>query len=121
MGQDRIADSNLVTLGVNSRFFDANNGAELARFGVAQRYRFSDQLVRLPILLTSAGHNLKTDLGPMELGGLLTAMGTTSLDTKRLGGRPFTRNGLSYWDADWPARRSTDESNEGNDRYRFLF
>jgi LPS-assembly protein len=48
VGQDRIADSNLVTLGVNSRFFDANNGAELARFGFAQRYRFSDQLVRLP-------------------------------------------------------------------------
>ena len=48
VGQDRIEDSNLVTLGVNSRFFDANNGAELARFGVAQRYRFSDQLVRLP-------------------------------------------------------------------------
>ena len=48
MGQDRIADSNLVTLGVNSRFFDATTGAELARFGFAQRYRFSDQLVRLP-------------------------------------------------------------------------
>ncbi len=48
VGQDRIADSNLVTLGVNSRFFDANSGAELARFGFAQRYRFSDQLVRLP-------------------------------------------------------------------------
>jgi hypothetical protein len=48
VGQDRIADSNLVTLGVNSRLFDANSGAELARFGFAQRYRFSDQLVRLP-------------------------------------------------------------------------
>ena len=48
VGQDRIADNNLVTLGVNSRLFDANTGAELARFGVAQRYRFSDQLVRLP-------------------------------------------------------------------------
>jgi LPS-assembly protein len=48
VGQDRIADSNLVTLGVNSRFFDANSGAELARLGIAQRYRFSDQLVRLP-------------------------------------------------------------------------
>ncbi len=48
VGQDRIADSNLVTLGVNSRFFDATTGAELARFGFAQRYRFSDQLVRLP-------------------------------------------------------------------------
>ena len=48
VGQDRIADNNLVTLGVNSRMFDSNTGAELARFGVAQRYRFSDQLVRLP-------------------------------------------------------------------------
>ena len=48
VGQDRIADNNLVTLGVNSRLFDNNSGAELARFGVAQRYRFSDQLVRLP-------------------------------------------------------------------------
>jgi len=48
VGQDRLADNNLVTLGVNSRFFDSNTGAELARFGFAQRYRFSDQLVRLP-------------------------------------------------------------------------
>jgi LPS-assembly protein len=48
VGQDRIADNNLMTLGVNSRFFDASTGAELARFGLAQRYRFSDQLVRLP-------------------------------------------------------------------------
>ena len=48
VGQDRIADNNLVTLGVNSRFFDATTGAELARFGFAQRFRFSDQLVRLP-------------------------------------------------------------------------
>jgi LPS-assembly protein len=48
VGQDRIADNNLVTLGVNSRLFDPQTGAELARFGVAQRYRFSDQLVRLP-------------------------------------------------------------------------
>ncbi len=48
VGQDRIADNNLVTLGVNSRLFDTDTGAELARFGFAQRYRFSDQLVRLP-------------------------------------------------------------------------
>ena len=48
VGQDRVADNNLVTLGVNSRFFDATTGAELARFGLAQRYRFSDQLVRMP-------------------------------------------------------------------------
>jgi hypothetical protein len=48
-------------------------------------------------------------------------MGTTNLETKRLGGRPFTRNGLSYWDADWPSPGSTNESTGGDDRYRFLF
>lgn len=48
VGQDRIADNNLLTLGVNSRLFDANTGAEMARFGFAQRYRFEDQRVRLP-------------------------------------------------------------------------
>jgi LCP family protein required for cell wall assembly len=94
---------------------------QLALKALFRKLTRPDQLVRLPILLASAGHNLKTDLGPMELGGLITAMGTTSLDTKRLGGRPFTSNGLSYWDADWPARSPTDDSNESNDRYRFLF
>ena len=94
---------------------------QLALKALFRKLTRPDQLVRLPILLASAGRNLKTDLGPMELGGLITAMGTTNLETKRLGGRPFTRNGLSYWDADWPARSSTDESNGGDDRYRFLF
>jgi LCP family protein required for cell wall assembly len=94
---------------------------QLALKALFRKLTRPDQLVRLPILLASAGRNLKTDLGPMELGGLITAMGTTSLETKRLGGRPFMRNGLSYWDADWPARGTTDESNGGDDHYRFLF
>ena len=81
-----------------------------------------DQLVRLPILLAAAGNDLKTDLGPMELGGLITLMGTTRLDTKRLGGRPFERDGLSYWDADWPSPAAGANGGAGdNGRYRFLF
>ena len=48
VGNDRISDNNLLTLGVTSRFLDASTGAEAARFGVAQRYRFSDQNVTLP-------------------------------------------------------------------------
>ena len=48
VGQDRISDSNLLTLGVSSRLQDIASGAELARFGVAQRLRFKDQLVTLP-------------------------------------------------------------------------
>ncbi|RYF73947.1 MAG: LPS-assembly protein LptD, partial [Comamonadaceae bacterium] len=47
-GNDRIADNNLLTLGVTTRLLDPNSGAEAARFGIAQRVRFSDQQVTLP-------------------------------------------------------------------------
>ncbi|HVZ46960.1 MAG TPA: LPS-assembly protein LptD [Ramlibacter sp.] len=47
-GNDRIADNNLLTLGVNSRLLDEATGAEIARFGIAQRLRFEDQKVVLP-------------------------------------------------------------------------
>ncbi len=48
VGHDRLVDNNALTLGVTSRFFDANNGAEMLRLGMAQRVRFSDQQVVLP-------------------------------------------------------------------------
>jgi LPS-assembly protein len=48
VGQDRLIDNDALTLGVSSRFFDANNGAEMLRVGVAQRIRFTDQQVVLP-------------------------------------------------------------------------
>ena len=47
VGHDKISDNNLLTLGVTSRFLDAESGAQLARFGVAQRLRFEDQQVTL--------------------------------------------------------------------------
>jgi len=47
-GNDRIADNNLLTLGVSTRLIDPDTGAEAARFGIAQRVRFSDQNVTLP-------------------------------------------------------------------------
>ncbi|MFN3440037.1 MAG: LPS-assembly protein LptD [Acidovorax sp.] len=47
-GNDRLADNNLLTLGVTTRLLDPNTGAEAARFGIAQRLRFSDQQVTLP-------------------------------------------------------------------------
>ena len=84
-----------------------------------------EHLVRLPALLSAAGKDIKTDLGPMELGGLITAMGTTELNTKRLGGRPFMRHGISYWDAEWPqpegATGAAASSAPDEDRYRFLY
>jgi LPS-assembly protein len=47
-GHDRLADNNLLTLGVTTRLLDPHTGAEAARFGIAQRLRFSDQNVTLP-------------------------------------------------------------------------
>ena len=48
VGNDRISDNNLLTLGLTSRLLDPDTGAEAARFGIAQRLRFKDQNVTLP-------------------------------------------------------------------------
>jgi LPS-assembly protein len=48
VGNDRISDSNLLTLGVTTRLLDPQTGAEAVRLGVAQRLRFKDQNVTLP-------------------------------------------------------------------------
>ena len=47
VGNDRISDSNLLTLGVSTRLLNPDSGAEAARFGMAQRLRFKDQNVGL--------------------------------------------------------------------------
>lgn len=47
-GHDRIADQNLLTLGLSTRLLDPQTGAQAAQFGIAQRLRFKDQLVTLP-------------------------------------------------------------------------
>ena len=84
-----------------------------------------ESLVRLPSLLTAAGKDMKTDLGPMEIGGLITAMAGTRFDAKRLGGRSEMRDGLSYWIPEWPAPESSGgSSGSGNGspkRYTFNF
>ncbi|MEB3335391.1 MAG: LCP family protein [Cyanobacteriota bacterium] len=63
-----------------------------------------DQLVRLPALLMQAGNDLRTDMGPMELGGLMTAVSTTKLNIHHLDGRPFDQGGVSYLELDWPGQ-----------------
>ncbi len=47
VGHDKISDNNLLTLGVTTRYLDADTGAQLARFGIAQRLRFDEQRVTL--------------------------------------------------------------------------
>lgn len=101
---------------------------QLALQALFRKLTRPEHLVRLPALLAAAGKDLKTDLGPMELGGLITAMGTTQLETKRLGGRPFYRNDISYWEAEWPQPVLDNGGGDGassepggDSRYRFLF
>ena len=54
-------------------------------------------LAQLPELLRIAGEDVKTDLSPVEMGQLLTAMAGTKLSTHQLPGRLFWHNDLSYW------------------------
>jgi LPS-assembly protein len=53
-GEDRISNSNVLTLGVTSRLIDPVTGAEAARLEVAQRFRFADELVTVPGTLPNA-------------------------------------------------------------------
>jgi polyisoprenyl-teichoic acid--peptidoglycan teichoic acid transferase len=78
---------------------------QLALHALFRKLTRPDQLVRLPMLLAMVGKDVETDLGPMELGGLITAMGATKLDVERLDGSPFMLNGISYWEAAWPDPR----------------
>lgn len=88
---------------------------QLALKALFRKLTRPEQLVRLPMLLSMAGKDVQTDLGPMELGGLITAMGTTTLDVERLGGRPFDQDGISYWEADWPEPGSLSHDRESVD------
>ena len=81
-----------------------------------------ENLVRLPTLIQAAGQNLDTDLGAMELGGLITAMGITELETERLPARPFYQDGISYLDTEWPVYQGGhDASDSSSQRQHFLY
>ncbi|KEF42207.1 MAG: transcriptional regulator [Cyanobium sp. CACIAM 14] len=101
---------------------------QLALKSLFRKLTRPDSLVRLPALMMATRKQIRTDLGPMELGGLITAMGHTQLSTERLDGRPFYKDGISYWDAVWPTppgepqeagHRAEDPATIG--RHRFLF
>lgn len=44
-GVDRVSDSHQVTAGVTTRLIDPASGAEIGRFGIAERYLLRDQVV----------------------------------------------------------------------------
>lgn len=47
-GEDRIANNNLLTLGLQSRLINPQDGGELLRLAYAQRLRYTDQRIVLP-------------------------------------------------------------------------
>ncbi|MDF3822954.1 LPS assembly protein LptD [Leptospira sp. 96542] len=75
-GNDRIADNNMLTVGVSTRLFDAETGAETLHLGVAQRLRFEDQRVTLP-----GGTPSPEGLSDILLGAELTVDPRWHVDT----------------------------------------
>jgi LPS-assembly protein len=77
VGQDKIADSNLLTAGAISRFWSDASGEELARFGVAQRLRFSPRKVTLD----ASDHGVPTGMSDLLLGGIVHIMPNWDLES----------------------------------------
>ncbi len=76
VGNDRISDSNLLTLGLTSRLLEPDTGAESLRVGVAQRLRFKDQLVTLP-----GGVPVTDRFSDLLFGGSVNLTKTWALDS----------------------------------------
>jgi LPS-assembly protein len=104
VGNDRIADNKMLTAGVSTRLFNPDSGAELARFGVAQRYRFADQYVTLP-----GGAQAASGLSDILLGAGVT------LDT-----RWMLDSTLQYNPATQQSVRSTVAARYNPGPYRVL-
>jgi LCP family protein required for cell wall assembly len=69
-------------------------------------------LARLPALLQIAGEDIRTDLSPIEITQLLTAMTRSKLSTQRLPGRLYWQDDLSYWMPDSNAAHPTGSGEE---------
>lgn len=54
-------------------------------------------VAQYPALIQLASENVRTDLTAVELGALLSSMGSSTLSTSRLAGRLFWQDDLSYW------------------------
>ena len=67
---------------------------------------------RLPELMNIAGKDVLTDLSPMDMGALVTAMATTKLSSSRLEGTPYWHEDISYWLPDANPHRDLYRSQE---------
>ena len=67
---------------------------------------------RIPELMGLAGKDLLTDLSPVDMGTLMTAMATTKLNSSRLSGTPYWHEDISYWMPDLQPNREQYRSQE---------
>ena len=67
---------------------------------------------RLPELMRIAGSDIRTDLSPVDLGALMTAMATTKLSTRQLAGAPYWYEDISYWMPDAAPNRNAYPSSQ---------
>ena len=67
---------------------------------------------RIPELMALAGKDLRTDLSPVDMGTLMTAMATTKLSSSRLSGTPYWHEDISYWMPDLNPNRELYRSQE---------
>lgn len=75
-GHDRISSTHSLTVGLTSRFLDAQTGGERARVGIAQRTRFDDQRVTLP-----GGASVTERASDLLLGAQVTLSPKWSVDS----------------------------------------
>jgi len=54
-------------------------------------------LARLPQLISVVGSDIKTDLNPIQMASLATAVAGKPLISARLPGTPGYHNNISYW------------------------
>ena len=67
-------------------------------------------VTQLPALLKIAGADIKTDLSPLQIGGLLGAMGTTKLNIQQLSGKSYWHADIDYWMPDINPRHAEYQS-----------
>ena len=77
VGHDKIADNNLLTLGLTTRFLDPESGSQYARFGIAQRLRAQEQRVTL----NSAASPARSGLSDVLLGAEVNLNDRWTLDS----------------------------------------
>jgi LPS-assembly protein len=74
-GIDRVSDANQITGGLTTRYLDRHSGAELARLGIAQRYRLQDQRI------TADGVPATSRFSDVLVQGSITAVPRWTLDS----------------------------------------